>query len=301
MSKSTRTKCTVRKRPLAPATNMEELKMFDKLIESNSKGTNTSDRRGYFAVSTFFMSLVLIAGLLASIYGANFDIGNGDLDVSQLLAPLETNAPEPDPAPKSESQPEKQNKSTELPMRTAPIQQITETPNKIVPVATAPVDFKERPNGRFDIGPVNVDPPNAGHIAGISGGTSSNSTGDSEDGSDSSSSARTSSPPPPPVIEKPRVNPNTVVSLGAVNGKALSLPKPAYPPAAKMVRAEGAVQIQITIDTNGTVISAKAIYGHPTLRTTAERAALGAKFSPTKLSNVPVKATGIITYNFKLG
>ncbi len=299
MSKSTRTKCTVRKRPLAPATKMEEWKMFDKLIESNSKGTNASDRRGYFAVSTVFMSLVLIAGLLASIYGANFDIGNGDLDVSQLLAPLETNAPEPKPAPKPESQPEQQKESTELPMRTAVVQQITETPNKIVPVATAPVDFKERPDGRFEMGPVNLDPPNAGYVAGVPGGTGSNPPNGSGDGSDSSVSTRTIPPPPP--IEKPKVNPNTIVSLGAVNGKALTLPKPAYPPAAKMVRAEGAVQIQITIDTNGSVVSAKALNGHPTLRTVAERAAMGARFSPTKLSNVPVKATGIITYNFKLG
>lgn len=278
---------------------MEELKMFDKLIESNSKGTNTSDRRGYFAVSTFFMSLVLIAGLLASIYGANFDIGDRDLDVSQLLAPLETNAPKPEPAPKPETQPESIRRSSELPMRTAAIQQITETPNKIVPVATTPIEFKERPDGRFEMGKFNLDLPNSGAVTGVPGGTSSNATGDFGDGLDSSASTRTNTPAPPP-INKPEINKNTVVSLGAVNGKALVLPKPSYPQTARAVRAEGAVQIQITIDKDGSVISAKSLSGHPMLRAPAENAARGAKFSPTKLSNVPVKATGIITYNFKL-
>lgn len=272
--------------------------MFDKLIESNSKGTNTSDRRGYFAVSTFFMSLVLIAGLLASIYGANFDIGNGDLDVSQLLAPLETNAPEPEPERKLEEQ-RSTSASTDVAIRQKNMQRIDEQPIKIVPVSMAPNKYMERPLTAFKIGSFDVNPPNAGGDRNLPVGSSSGPGPGSEP--NGSSGSETIDTPPPPVIEKPKVNSNTVVSLGAVNGKALSLPKPAYPPAAKMVRAEGAVQIQITIDKDGSVISARAIGGHPTLRTAAENAARQAKFSPTKLSNVPVKATGIITYNFKLG
>jgi TonB family protein len=88
------------------------------------------------------------------------------------------------------------------------------------------------------------------------------------------------------------------ISGGVLNGKATSLPKPPYPAAAKAVRASGPVGVQVTIDEEGNVISASAVSGHPLLRQAAEKAALGAKFSPTSLSGQLVKVTGIITYNF---
>jgi protein TonB len=83
-----------------------------------------------------------------------------------------------------------------------------------------------------------------------------------------------------------------------LNGKAISLPKPAYPPIARQAHASGTVVVQVTIDENGSVISAHAISGHPLLQPVAVAAARGARFSPTKLSGQPVKVTGVITYNF---
>lgn len=88
------------------------------------------------------------------------------------------------------------------------------------------------------------------------------------------------------------------VSGGVLNGKALSLPKPAYPPAAMAVHAGGAVSVQVLIDENGNVIFASAVSGHPLLRAAAESAARGARFSPVLLSGQPVKVSGVITYNF---
>ncbi len=85
---------------------------------------------------------------------------------------------------------------------------------------------------------------------------------------------------------------------GLLNGKAISLPKPAYPPAARAVRAEGAVQMQVLIDEDGNLFSAAAVSGHPLLRGAARQAACGVKFSPTILSGKPVKVMGIITYKF---
>ncbi|MEO5858067.1 MAG: energy transducer TonB [Pyrinomonadaceae bacterium] len=76
------------------------------------------------------------------------------------------------------------------------------------------------------------------------------------------------------------------------------MPKPPYPPTALAVRASGAVSVQVTIDEHGKVISAKAASGHILLRQAAEQAAWKARFTPTKLSNVPVKVTGVIVYNF---
>lgn len=88
------------------------------------------------------------------------------------------------------------------------------------------------------------------------------------------------------------------ISGGVLNGKAELLVRPEYPRAAAAVRASGAVNVQVTIDENGTIISAAAVSGHPLLRPAAEKAALASKFAPTLLEGQPVQVTGIIVYNF---
>ena len=88
------------------------------------------------------------------------------------------------------------------------------------------------------------------------------------------------------------------ISGGVVNGKAISLPQPPYPPAARAVRASGTVTVQVLIDVDGHVLSANAISGHPLLRSAAVAAARTAIFTPMILGGENVKVSGIITYNF---
>jgi len=88
------------------------------------------------------------------------------------------------------------------------------------------------------------------------------------------------------------------ISGGLLNSKAISLPKPAYPPIAKQAQASGTVVVQVLVDEKGNVVSARAMSGHPLLRTASEAAARGAKFSPTKANGKPVKVLGIIKYDF---
>jgi len=90
------------------------------------------------------------------------------------------------------------------------------------------------------------------------------------------------------------------VSGGVLNGKASSLPAPAYPAAAMAVKAEGTVSVQVSIDEEGSVISAAAVSGHPLLRAAAVEAAREAKFAPTQLEGKPVRVSGVLTYNFVL-
>jgi TonB family protein len=85
---------------------------------------------------------------------------------------------------------------------------------------------------------------------------------------------------------------------GIVNGKALSLPKPEYPTAAREAGANGNVKVEIIIDEGGNVISAKSVSGHHLLKQVSEQAALKARFSPTLLAGQPVKVSGSIVYNF---
>lgn len=97
--------------------------------------------------------------------------------------------------------------------------------------------------------------------------------------------------------DTPRAVPSTI-SGGVLNGKATSLPKPAYPPAARAVRASGTVSVQVLVSESGSVLSASAVSGHPLLRSAAVDAARGARFSPTLLGGQPVKVSGVITYTF---
>ncbi len=106
--------------------------------------------------------------------------------------------------------------------------------------------------------------------------------------------------------DKPAVNTQNSIQKsdsidgGVVNGKALSLPAPIYPAAAKVVRAGGLVAVQVLISEEGNVISAKSVSGHPLLRAVSEKAALSSKFRPTSLQGIPVKVSGIISYVYNL-
>ena len=84
-----------------------------------------------------------------------------------------------------------------------------------------------------------------------------------------------------------------------MNGKAVRLVQPAYPAIARAAHASGTVTVQVLVDESGNVISASAVSGHPLLRSSAASAAKASKFSPTLLGGVPVKVSGVITYNFQ--
>ncbi|HXH70831.1 MAG TPA: energy transducer TonB [Pyrinomonadaceae bacterium] len=88
------------------------------------------------------------------------------------------------------------------------------------------------------------------------------------------------------------------ISGGVLNGKAVQLVKPSYPVEARASRASGTVNVQVEIDEQGNVLSAKAVSGDSTLRAASEEAARNSKFAPTTLQGVPVKVTGVIVYNF---
>lgn len=97
----------------------------------------------------------------------------------------------------------------------------------------------------------------------------------------------------------PTGDPGEAKTLGNVlNGRALWLPKPAYPETARAAGIAGTVVVRVTIDEKGNVIRACAIEGPRELARTSERSAYGAKFTPTKLSGQPIKVMGVIRYNY---
>jgi TonB family protein len=92
--------------------------------------------------------------------------------------------------------------------------------------------------------------------------------------------------------------PTDALGGGILNGKAISLPNPVYPPAARAVKAEGTVTVKVLIDEGGSVISAEAVSGHPLLRAASVAAAREAQFAPTTINGGAVKVSGVLTYNF---
>ena len=84
-----------------------------------------------------------------------------------------------------------------------------------------------------------------------------------------------------------------------LNGRALSLPKPAYPEAARERGLAGVVIIKVTIDETGKVVSAQDMCGESSyLSESCVEAAYKARFSSTKLAGKPVSVYGVIQYNF---
>ncbi len=98
----------------------------------------------------------------------------------------------------------------------------------------------------------------------------------------------------------PPAQPTRIVSGGVLNGSALNLPPPVYPEAARRMRTSGVVEVEVVIDENGKVLSAKTISGPAIFRDSAVQAAQRARFTPSKLSGQPVKVTGKIIYNFRM-
>lgn len=85
---------------------------------------------------------------------------------------------------------------------------------------------------------------------------------------------------------------------GTLTSRAKLIPRPAYPPAARAVRATGAVVVRVMFDEKGDVLAAEPVSGHPLLQSAAVTAACHAKFEPVVLEGEPRKVTGFMTYNF---
>jgi protein TonB len=106
--------------------------------------------------------------------------------------------------------------------------------------------------------------------------------------------------PPAAAATPVRSGPLKPVSGGVLNGKAITLPAPIYPDIARRAGTFGVVEVEVVIDINGKVISAKATSGPALLQQAAERAARLARFNPTLLSGQPMRVSGVISYNFTM-
>jgi len=266
--------------------------MLDQLVESKDNHLENNRRSKFVALIAIVAALSLITAWTVSLFGKDFGMGGDDLALTTLVAPVPV--PDEEPPPKPEPKPEQ--KQPDVDVRKELIQNIMSTPVKPPDVlATTKNAVKEMRLDRMtkvgatdaDTG-AKIDPNQArvtdtGGTGGLGDGGGTAPTGGSDD-----------APPPPPVKKAP---PKTV-SGGVLNGKAILLPKPAYPAAARFKGDGGAVSVQVMIDEKGNVIRARPMSGAPTLQIASRDAACAAKFSPLLLAGNPIKVSGVITYNF---
>lgn len=279
--------------------------MLDQLVESKSNAKENARRTGFFATTFVVLILLLSIMLVKSLFGKDYSMNAGDLELSALVAPVAVEEEKPPPPP--EEKPQQQQKAApNADVRKEVLQDINESPQIPDKPSTAKQDIPaRRPNVLTVAGDKNLDARDAVDSS-YKGPVSTNNKGIPGAGGVPNGENTTGGgepPPPPPPAAKPTPTPKPApktISGGVLNGKATSLPQPAYPPAAKAVRAGGTVTVQVKIDESGNVVSASAVSGHPLLKAAAESAARRAKFSPTQLSGQPVSVTGIITYNFIL-
>ncbi len=268
--------------------------MFENLVESTSHKDDFA-RKGSFILGTMIIYAVLgLAFFVAGIYWYDAHLDNQSLELTTLVAPV--------PVPPQQAQPEKQDEAPkqvekasddrQVATRTEFVAQVDDTrvpPKEVSAVASRvpPVPPGGAVKGTSNFDPVSRGGPigPVGPGGGVPGGT----------GTGTGPVVKVDEDPPPP---PPKPAPRAPISGGVLNGKAVSLPKPAYPAIARSARASGTVVVQVTIDENGSVISARAQSGHPLLQAAAVAAARQARFSPTKLSGQAVKVSGVITYNF---
>ena len=255
--------------------------MFDNLVESGSHKQDLG-RKGSFILGTVLIYAVLFTTVfVVGIIWYDAALGQQDLELTTLVAPV--------PVPQQKA-PEKQEEAKP----TKAEQNVDVRKELIADVSRTELVPKEVSAKASDIPPVRrgvttvVGTESSNAAAPIAGpGTGTGIVA-------GPTKVTIADEPPPPAPTPPRAP----ISGGVLNGKAISLPKPAYPAIARTAHASGTVVVQVVIDENGSVISAHAVSGHPLLTAVAVAAARGARFSPTKLSGQPVKVTGVITYNF---
>ncbi|HEX8847622.1 MAG TPA: TonB family protein [Pyrinomonadaceae bacterium] len=262
--------------------------MFDQLVESTVHHEDSS-RKGWFFLGTFtFYFIAALIGLVLAInaYDRSLALPQADL---KLIAEVAVEPPAPKPPEEKPDEPRPQPKAqTEVQVPTVTEFATTRAEAAEVGKKTAAANVPPDVAGAR-LGKENIIPEGGGNPFG---------TGTGPPTSTAPPPIVDAEPPPPPPQPTPVPKPRAPISGGVLNGKAISLPKPPYPPIAKAAKASGTVTVQVTIDESGKVISAKAVSGHPLLQQAAVQAAYGARFTPTQLSGQPVKVTGVITYNF---
>jgi protein TonB len=274
--------------------------MFSNLIESGSHAADLKRKGRFFLGTTIFYGLLLCATGIGSIYAYNAHLDeHTDYEVLALMRFPSTEA-RSEPGRRELPRPaSSQNSANQIATRIEIVQQ-TPYPERIA----SPNARETRLNERIVIGSIDSEPGEVGGPIGPytpgAGGTPTDIGRNDGPAVTDAGVAPVPTPKPTPA-PTPRQNTGPIqLTSTIISSKTIEKPAPPYPPIAKAAGVQGPVAVQIVVDEQGRVISAKATSGNPLLQMAAMQAAYRARFTPTLLGGQPVKVTGSITYNFVL-
>lgn len=90
------------------------------------------------------------------------------------------------------------------------------------------------------------------------------------------------------------------LEIGSLIGYATKRVTPTYPRQARTMRMTGVVKVELVVDEEGRVTKIEKTSGPALLKRAATDAAIKWRFRPFKRGGQPVKATGFVSFNFRL-
>src|ERR1041385_2321093 len=218
--------------------------MFDHLVESGSHSEDLKRKGSFLAGFTILYLVLIFTGLIVGILLAPAYIDQQTLELTALIAPVPV--PQQQQA-KQEAKPEKVELSKNVDVRK----------ELIADVSRADLVPKEISAKASDIPPVRKG------VVTMQGSSNSNAIAPVAPGTGTGqfisapTRVETNDEPPPPA-PTPKPTPHAPISGGVLNGKAVHLVQPPYPAIARSAHASGQVVVQVLIDENGNVVSARS-------------------------------------------
>ena len=264
--------------------------MFEKLVVSAGDHRRGKTGKIFFLTSLFYF-LMIASALVVSVVAAS-PLLNEPVDIIKLVPPPVLSPNPPTEVIRQDPPPGGGNTASQPPLDLNNVESLENIVENAASGKPPTVYGPPRLTGSIgEIGPGGPGFPGVGDGPGPAG-VDTRITG----------SNRELEPPPPPQQPKPPSVEQQPVRLPStvLSGKAVVRKTPDYPSLAKQIKLQGSITVEVVISPEGRVESARALGGHPILAQAAVAAASGWRFQPTLLNGVAVRATGVITFNFKL-
>src|SRR5260370_107767 len=206
--------------------------MFDNLVESGSHKQDVTRKGSFILITLAVYAVLIVAAAIAGMMFATANIDQQTLELTALIAPVPVQQQQKQ---QEQPKPEKVNLDKNVDVRRELIADVTRT--DLVP-KTISAKASDVPPVRKGVVTM-LGTGNSNAVAPIAPGSG---TGNIISGPPTGQ-LNTDAPPPPP----PTPTPRAPISGGVLNGKAVRLVQPQYPPIARSVHASGQVSVQITI------------------------------------------------------
>ena len=209
--------------------------MFDNLVESSSHKDDIQRKGSFIGITALIYGVLMVAFFVAGIYWYDAKLGEMELELTTLVAPVPVPQVQKEPEQKQEAKPVKAEQNVDV--RKELVADVTRTelvPKEVSAKASDVPPVRRGVTtvlGTADSNAAAPMPAGPGTGTGVVGAPAKVQIADE--------------PPPPEAKPTPRAAP---ISGGVLNGKAISLPKPAYPPIARAAHASGTVVVQVLID-----------------------------------------------------